>query len=78
MTSGLGLDIINIEIERKRTLQSTNYKLQEAEAMKLNKDVKELRRTLKRYNTGFLQKLSGMKADRETMIRKIVFDRLGK
>lgn len=46
--------------------------------MKLNKDVQDLRRILKNYNTGYLEKLSGIKADRETMIRKIVNDKLGK
>lgn len=45
---------------------------------KLNDDVRDLRRTLKKYNTGMLEKLSGIKADRETMIRKIVINKLGK
>jgi hypothetical protein len=40
-------------------------------------EIQELRRTLKRYNKSYLEKISGMKADKETMIRKIVCERLG-
>lgn len=43
-----------------------------------NNKVADLRRALKCYNTKMLERMSSIKSDRETMIRKIVADKTSK